>query len=64
LTPTSCVHGNTLMLIFPEQTDEVEIGVKYPPLSGSTYVGKVRYSGSHGGTLLLGDDLTASVRPQ
>ena len=57
ITPTSCTSRNTLIVLFPEQVEKVNLGIRYPPISGERYVGRITYTGTDGGTLIIGKDL-------
>ena len=61
LTITKLVDGNTVVLIFPEQTGSAELRVK-PVTTGPTYSGDVTYAGSRTLKLKLGQELKASGR--
>ena len=56
LQVTKFVDRNTLVLIFPEQVEEVELRVKKTNLV-SPYFGRVGYGGSRQTTLKLGEHL-------
>jgi hypothetical protein len=56
LTVTKFVDGNTIVLIFPEQTGKAEIRVK-PISTAAAYTGEVTYAGSRRSKLFIGRDL-------
>ena len=55
------VDGNSIVLIFPEQSPTVSLLVR-PVLNGPVYRGNVSYAGNPKTKLVLGSDLVAGAR--
>jgi hypothetical protein len=56
LTPTYCVDGDKLLMIFPEQLAAARVTIKHPG-SGVIYRGRIEYAGTKTSELALGKDL-------